>query len=67
MSNNNTLPQLKKFSIEVHESASKVVTVEALDLEEAYSKVNDKWRTGEIVLDISDHDNMELREGKEVK
>lgn len=67
MSNNNTLPQLKKFSIEVHESASKVVTVEALDLEDAYLKVNDQWRSGEITLDSSDHDDMELLAGKEIK
>jgi hypothetical protein len=46
---------MKKYSIEVLEVLSRIVQVEALDEEDAISRVRQKYRKCNIVLDDSDY------------
>lgn len=46
--------EMKKFRIEVQESLSRVVEVDAESSSEAVSKINDKYKKAEIVLDYND-------------
>lgn len=49
---------MKKFKIEVQEILSRIVEVEAKNLDEALEKVENKYRNEEIILDSED-DNYE--------
>ena len=46
---------MKKYSIEVLEVLSRIVEVEASDVEDAIEQVRQKYRKCEIVLDDSDY------------
>ncbi len=46
----------KKFRIEVRETLSRLVDVEAMSVTEAKQKVQDSYDSGEIVLDYKDYD-----------
>ena len=58
------------FLVEVHETASRVVEVDADDMNDALDKVNTMYREEEIVLDAGDFNDYEInvieqvREGK---
>lgn len=45
---------MKSFHVEITETLSKIVTVEALTSEEAYNKVREAWKKSEYVLDADD-------------
>lgn len=46
---------MKKFTIAVVETLSKMIEVEAEDFAEARKKVYNKWADGEIVLSADDY------------
>ena len=45
---------MKTFKIEIQELLARVVDVEAIDLDDAMSKLNDQYENEEIVLDYDD-------------
>lgn len=45
---------MKSYYVEITETLRRTVTVEALDYDEAISKVRDAWRRSEIMLDADD-------------
>jgi hypothetical protein len=45
---------MKKYKIEVKETLSRIIEVDASSQEEAYSKVKDLYQAEEIVLDADD-------------
>jgi hypothetical protein len=45
---------MKTFKIEIQELLARVVDVEAIDLDDAISKLNDQYENEEIVLDYDD-------------
>lgn len=44
-----------KFNIEVSEILSRMISVDAEDYDEALTKVEDMYNSGEIILDSSDY------------
>lgn len=53
---------MKKFKIEIQEFLSRIIKVEALNAEEAVSKVRAMYRKEEIVLDSEDYVTTEIQE-----
>ena len=51
---------MKKYSIEVLEGLSRIVEVEASDVEDAIERVRQMYRKCEIVLDDSDYKVTEI-------
>ena len=51
---------MAKFSVEVHESASRVLEIDAISAEEAQQMVEDLYRAGTIVLDENDFQDVEF-------
>ncbi len=45
---------METFKIEIQELLARVVEVQASNIEEAFSKVNDQYEKAEIVLDYND-------------
>lgn len=45
---------MAKYKIEVVETSTRIVEVEADDVSDACGKVNDMWGEGEIILDETD-------------
>jgi len=45
---------MEKFKIEVKETLSRIIEIEANSMEEAYSKVKIQYQEEEIVLDYDD-------------
>jgi hypothetical protein len=46
--------EMKTFKIEIQELLARVVEVQAENIQEAFSKVNDQYKKVEIVLDYND-------------
>ena len=46
---------METFKIEIKETLSKIVVIEADSVNEAYSKAKEMYRCEEIVLDENDH------------
>lgn len=55
----------KMYEIEIEEILQKVVKVKAKTLDEAISKVEDRYRNEEYILDYQDHKGTEFREFKD--
>ena len=53
---------MKTFNIEITETLSRVITIDAEDIDEALALVIDQYNAGEIVLDASDYVNYEIEE-----
>lgn len=53
------------FNIEITETLRRVVTVEADTIEEAISKVENRYDNGTIVLDSSHYVDTEIKEAKD--
>jgi hypothetical protein len=53
---------MKTFNIEITETLSRVVTIDAVDIEEALELVIDQYNAGDIVLDSGDFINYEIQE-----
>jgi hypothetical protein len=51
---------METFKIEIQELLSKVVEVQAENISEAFSKVNDQYKSAEIVLDYNDFVEMDF-------
>jgi hypothetical protein len=51
---------MKTFNIEITETLSRVITIDALDIEEALELVIDQYNAGDIVLDHQDFMNYEV-------
>ena len=51
---------MKKFKVEVQELLLRIVTVEAIDEDEAYQQVRNMYRNEEIVLDSFDYVDTEI-------
>lgn len=45
---------MAKYKVEVVETSTRIVEVEADDVSDACSKVHDMWSEGEIILDETD-------------
>jgi len=58
---------MKTFKIEVKETLTRVVEVQANTVEDAISEVENKHKEEEIVLDCADYDGVEIKEHKENK
>ena len=56
----NFVLRMKKYSIEVLEVLSRIVEVEASDVEDAIERVRQMYRKCEIVLDDSDYKVTEI-------
>lgn len=54
----------KMYEIEIEEILQKVVKVKANTLDEAISKVEDRYRNEEYILDYQDYKGTEFREFK---
>jgi len=46
---------METFKIEVKETLSRIIEIEANSMDEAYSKVREMYRNEEIVLDENDY------------
>ena len=57
---------MKTFKIEIQEFLSKIVEIEAENINEAISKVKSKYRKEEIVLDSNDYVTTEIQEYSEL-
>ena len=55
----------KMYEIEIEEILQKVVKVKANTLDEAISKVEDRYRNEEYILDYQDYKGTEFREFKD--
>ena len=55
----------KMYEIEIEEILQKVVKVKADTLDEAISKVEDRYRKEEYILDYQDYKGTEFREFKD--
>ena len=53
--------KMKEFQIEVIETLSKVVTVEADTIEDAVRKVNEQYDNSEIQLDYDDYKGYDIQ------
>lgn len=53
---------MKTFDIEITETLSRVITIDAEDIDEALALVKEEYNTGEIVLDSSDFVDYEIQE-----
>lgn len=53
---------MSKFQIEIEEISQRVEEIEAENLEEALDKIEEKYDSGEIVLDYDDFKSHEVRE-----
>jgi hypothetical protein len=51
---------METFKIEIQELLSKVVEVQAENISEVFSKVNDQYKSAEIVLDYNDFVEMDF-------
>lgn len=56
---------METFRIEVKETLSRTIEIEANSMDEAYSKVREMYRDEEIVLDSEDYIETEFIEIKE--
>ncbi|MDO5606977.1 MAG: DpnD/PcfM family protein [Capnocytophaga sp.] len=56
---------MKTFKIEIQEFLSKIVEIEAKNIDEAISKVKEMYRNEEIVLDSGDYVTNEFEEYSE--
>ncbi|MBK9246969.1 MAG: DpnD/PcfM family protein [Ignavibacteria bacterium] len=56
---------MKPFKIEVIETLSRTIEIEANSMDEAYSKVREMYRDEEIVLDSDDYIDTEFIEIEE--
>lgn len=56
---------MKTFKIEVIETLSRTIEIEANSMDEAYSKVQEMYRDEEIVLDSDDYIDTEFIEIEE--
>lgn len=51
---------MKKFTVEITETLQRQIEVEAVDENEAISKVEEMYRDEEVVLDSGDHIDTEF-------
>ena len=51
---------MNKYKIEIHETASRIVEVEAKDKYDAIDKVEQSYADGDIILDYNDYQNVEF-------
>ncbi|MBC7411343.1 MAG: DpnD/PcfM family protein [Bacteroidia bacterium] len=56
---------METFKIEVKETLSRTIEIEANSMDEAYSKIREMYRDEEIVLDSEDYIETEFIEIKE--
>lgn len=56
---------MKTFSIEIQELLSRVIDVEAENINEATSKIRKMYEMEEIVLDWADHVTTEIKKFKD--
>lgn len=56
---------MEKFTIEIKETLSRRIEMEAHTMEEAYSIVREMYRNEEIVLDAGDYQDTDFIEIKE--
>lgn len=56
---------MKTFKIEIQEYLSRIIEIEALDIDKAIAKVKEMYRKEEIVLDIEDYVTTEITEYSE--
>jgi hypothetical protein len=56
---------MKTFKIEISETLSRVIEIEADTVDDAISIVNEKYKSEEIILDESDYIEYEIRENIE--
>lgn len=50
---------MNKYTIEITESVSKLIDIQAEDLDDAITKVKEKYQNGEI--ELTDDDEIEVR------
>ncbi len=53
---------METFKIEIQEFLSKIIEIEAKNIDEAVSKVREMYRSQEIVLDSEDYVTTEIEE-----
>ncbi len=53
---------MKEFKIEISETLQKTIKVKAKDFNEAYNKVLEDYRNGDIILDSNDFVDYEIKE-----
>lgn len=51
---------MKKFAIEIKESLSKIVEIEAMNYGDAFAKIEAHYNNEEIVLDSSNYSNVDF-------
>lgn len=56
---------MKTFKIEISETLSRIIEVEADSVETAITFVNEKYKSEEIILDESDYVEYQIRENIE--
>jgi len=57
---------MKIFKIQITESLSRVIEIEASSIEEAVSKANVLYKNAVVTLDSSDYTEVQIAEHKEV-
>lgn len=50
------------FKIEIKETLSRIITIEATSIDEAISKASELYHNEEIILDAEDYNNTEFLE-----
>ena len=53
---------MKTYKIEITETLSRIVEIDASSKDEAYQKISKMYKEGEIVLDSSDYIDYEIKE-----
>jgi len=51
---------MNEYKVEIHETSSRIITIEAEDEYEAIDKVSEAYSAGEHVLDNSDFQDIEF-------
>jgi hypothetical protein len=46
---------MQTYKFEIEETATRIVDIQAESFDDAYSKVEEQYKNGEIVLDIRDY------------
>ncbi len=56
---------METFKIEIQEFLSKIIEVEAENIDEAISKIKETYKNAEVILDSSDFVTSEIKEYKD--
>lgn len=51
---------MNEYQVEIHETSSRIVTVEAEDEDAAIDEVQKEYENGDIILDYNDYDDVKF-------